>query len=236
MSSFCFFILILAVPCAADALAEEPEAKARETVTASFQPLDHYHALWSRSLFTTHEVKVEAPVVEDASWAAKLQLSGWSEVDGKLSVYLFRSDTEQTFILNKGESPEAGVMQIIAIENAESILTARVRVRLNGQEAWIRQADESGAAAPPGSGTQQQGGVRAPTSVDSRASRLTSPVVLTNTTTFEGSLSPARGENRPRAGAPAATGDALQPSPEVVRRLRERHDHLHRMFPRPPGS
>lgn len=240
MSRSYFSIPILAVLCTAAALAkefarQEPAAEIPDTVAASFKPLDHYQALWSRSLFTTHEVKVEASVVEDASWAATLQLSGWSEVDGQLSVYLFRSDTEQTFILNNGEPAQSGVMQLVAVENTETILDARVRVRLNGQEAWIRQVDESGATTPPVSGAAQSGGVQVPTTVDSRASRLTSPVVLTNNTTFEGSLSPSADPANSAAQTPVARSDAQPASPEVIQRLRERHEHLYRMFPRPPG-
>lgn len=220
---------------------------AQETEKPSFEPkpLAGYQALWTRSLFTTHEVKPVVPTVDNTGWAANLQLSGWSEVDGRLFVYLYRTDTTETFIVKQNEPAEAGVMQVVEMENAESILDARVRVHLNGQEAWIAQQTESAAPPPP---TPQQpaqqavAGVQVPTSVDSRAALLRQGVVLDAGATFENSLEKP---GSPSSAMPAtATTAAVQTrnsedesrsNAAVLLRLRERHEHLYRMFPRQGG-
>lgn len=209
-----------------------------ETSATPPQPeLAQFRKLWTSSMFTTHEVKVDAPTVQNADWAANLKFSGWSEVDGKIAVYLFRADTEQTFTLQQNEPAEAGVLQFVAMENAESLLDARVRVRLNGQEAWISQQQES--EAPPAAFQAPQpaepptAAVQAPTSVDSRAAMLRPGVVLNAGATFDNSLA--------KPEQPAATTENQEPtSPDeqnrsnaaVLMRLRERHEHLYRMFPR----
>ncbi|MBB5031556.1 hypothetical protein [Prosthecobacter vanneervenii] len=220
---------------------------AQETEQPSFEPkpLAGYQALWTRSLFTTHEVKPNVPTVENADWAANLQLSGWSEVDGQLYVYLYRTDTTQTFIVKQNEPAEAGVMQVVEMENAESIVDARVRVQLNGQGAWIAQQKESEVPQPPQSSPQQPAaqqavaGVQAPTSVDSRAALLRPGVVLDAGATFENSLAkPGTTPSAMESTTAAQTRnseDESRSNAAVLLRLRERHEHLYRMFPRQGG-
>lgn len=231
--TFRFSFPLLAAVTAGLLHAQEPEKS-----PVSFKPLADYQKLWTRSLFTTHEVKPELTTVENADWAANLQLSGWSEVDGRLSVYLFRSDTAQTFILQQNEPAEADVMQLVEVENAESILDARVRVHLNGQEAWISQQNES-EAPPAGAPAQQQAvaGVQAPTSVDSRAAMLRPGVVLNAAATFDNSLAkPNQPASTSAASASASSIGESRSNAEVLMRLRERHEHLYRMFPRQGGE
>lgn len=234
--NFRFSFPLLAAVTAASLHAQEPEKP-----PVSFKPLADYQKLWTRSLFTTHEVKPEVTAVENADWAANLQLSGWSEVDGRLSVYLFRTDTAQTFILQQNEPAEADVMQLVEVENAEGILGARVRVQLNGQEAWINQANESEeppAAAPAQQLAQQaNAGVQAPTTVDSRAAMLRPGVVLNAGATFDNSLAkPEKPASNSSASAPDSSTDQSRSNAEVLMRLRERHEHLYRMFPRQGGQ
>lgn len=231
-----FAVSILAAVTAGALHAQEPDKTPFEP-----KPLANYQSLWTRSLFTTHEVKPESTPVENADWAANLQLSGWSEVDGKLCVYLYRTDTTQTFILQEDEPAQADVMRLLEIENVESIVDARARVNLNGQEAWISQqmeAEEPPAAAPPQQPAQQAvAGVQAPTSVDSRAALLRQGVVLNAETTFDNSLTKP---DQSRAGGAAAQGmssnEQKQSKATVLMRLRERHEHLYRMFPRQDGQ
>ena len=230
-----FFIPLLAAVTAGSLNAQEPDKPQFEP-----QPLAGYQALWTRSMFTTHEVKPEATAVENADWAANLQLSGWSEVDGRLSVYLYRADTTQTFILQQDEPAEAGVMQLVEVENAETILDARVRVHLNGQEAWISQPNESAAplAGAPAQQPAQQAlaGLQAPTSVDSRAALLRPGVVLNAGATFDNSLVKAEpSASNAAASASAGSNEGSRSNAEVLMRLRERHEHLYRMFPRQGG-
>lgn len=227
--------------CLTTCLAETGTLPEEETSATPPQPeLAQFRKLWTSSMFTTHEVKVDAPTVQNADWAANLKFSGWSEVDGKLAVYLFRADTEQTFTLQQNEPAEAGVLQFVEMENAESLLDARVRVRLNGQEAWISQQQESeappAASQSPQSAQQPASGLQAPTSVDSRAAMLRPGVVLNAGATFDNSLS------KPEQPASAAgTQETNSPDEEsrskaaVLTRLRERHEHLYRMFPRQGG-
>ncbi|WP_395739842.1 hypothetical protein [Prosthecobacter sp.] len=221
-------------------------AQETETPSPSFEPkpLAGYQALWTRSLFTTHEVKPVVPTVENSDWAANLQLSGWSEVDGQMLIYLYRTDTTETFTVKQNEPSEARVMQVVEMENAESIQDARVRVHLNGQEAWIAQQKESEASPSPPPPTPQQpaqqavAGVQVPTSVDSRAALLRPGVVLDAGATFENSLAKP---GTPSSAMPAfgdqtrnAT-DESRSNAAVLLRLRERHEHLYRMFPRQDG-
>lgn len=215
-------------------------AKEPEQPPVSFKPLANYQPLWTSSLFTTHEVKVEAAPVENAEWAANLVFSGWSELDGQRTVYLYRTDTEQSFILQENEPPEAGVMQFIEVENADSLLEARVLVQLDGQEAWINQQTETDT--PPAEATYPQPtqpnvtgvtGVQAPTSVDSRAALLKPGVILTADATFDNSLAKPGDPAASNAQLPDSAQEVKRSNAEVLMRLRERHEHLYRMFPRP---
>lgn len=217
-----------------DSAGEPPSATPGQPQLATFEKL------WTSSMFTSQEMKVEVPEVTNAEWAANLQLSGWSEVDGQLSVYLFRSDTGQTFILQQGEPDQKEVMQFVAIENTETIIDARVRVRLNGQEAWISQQKEAAAPPQPITGSQPAqpatSGLQAPVTVDSRAALLRAGVVLTADTTFEDSLSQPEKSASSTPDATSGATEAGKPRAEVLQRLRERHEHLYRMFPRPAGG
>lgn len=244
----CFLLCLLT--CITTCMAETgPESEEKASANPQPPQLSHFDRLWKSSMFTTHELKVEAPVVENAEWGANLELSGWSEVDGRLLIYLFRADTEQTFILHQDEPAEAGVLQFVALENPESIFDARARVRLNGQEAWIGQRAETGAPQVVSAQPQPQSaqdaqpvsaGFKAPTTVDSRAARLRSGIVLTANTTFEDSLdqSPAnikapstpaaQSEQQPAAAPVSAPTSNLS----FIQQLRERNEHRYRTFPR----
>ena len=230
-----FLILVLVQICL-PALARGQETQARrateveETDTAATtQPeIDKFTPLWTRSLFTSGVAPAPAPQPQlDTEWARPLSLLGWSEVEGVVTVYLYRADTEETFVLTKGALPEEGVLQAVEVENPGSLLEAKVRVRLNGQEALIAQfesassPDESSTQPPKASDTT----VQPPTTVDSRAQRLTEPVLFTEDNTFEKSLQPAR------SGA-AAKPDEASPASEVIQELRDRNESLYDQYPR----
>ncbi len=212
-------------------------AKEPEKAPVTFKPLVNYQPLWTNSLFTTHEVKAEATPVENAEWAATLVFSGWSELEGQRTVYLSRTDTEESFILKQGEPPEAGVMQFVEIENEDSLLEARVLVQLNGQEAWIKQQTDADTAPtqPIAQDPSQQAvtAVEAPTTVDSRAALLRPGVILSADNTFDNSLTkPGQPAGVPGAQQAANPEEQSQSKAEVLMKLRERHEHLYRMFPR----
>lgn len=212
-------------------------AKEPEKTPVTFKPLANYQPLWTNSLFTTHEVKTEAAPVENAEWAATLVFSGWSELDGQRTVYLSRTDTQESFILKQNEPPEAGVMQFIEVENEDSLLEARVLVQLNGQEAWIKQQTDAEAAPTqvlsPETSQPVVTAVQAPTTVDSRAAMLRPGVILSADATFDNSLAkPGQPDSMTGAQPAGSPEEESQSKAEVLMRLRERHEHLYRMFPR----
>lgn len=233
--------LICMLACLTTGLAETGlPAEEEQTVEPQQPQLSHFQKLWTRSVFTTQEMKVEVPTVENAEWAANLQFSGWAEVDGRLSIYLFRTDTQEAYTLQQDEPAEAGVMQFVALDQAETFFDARVRVRLNGQEAWISQQKETDAPAEPVPAQQppQQilAAVQAPTTVDSRAAMLRPGVVLSADATFDNSLvKPGTPASAAVTQEPAIPDEDSRSNAAVLMRLRERHEHLYRMFPRQGG-
>ena len=215
--------------CAQDPATMAASATTVDQEATVVQPeLESFTPLWTRSLFTSGVAPAPPPQPQmDTEWAKPLSFLGWSEVEGVVTVYLYRSDTEETFVLTKGAMPEEGVLQAVEVENPGSLLEARVRVRLNGQEALIAQfesassPDESSTQPPKASDTT----VQPPTTVDSRAQRLTEPVLFTEDNTFEKSLQPAR------SGA-AAKPDEASPASEVIQELRDRNESLYDQYPR----
>lgn len=116
-------------------------------------------------------------------------------------------------------------MRLLEIENVESIVDARARVNLNGQEAWISQQMEAGE--PPAAVSLQQparqavAGVQAPTSAGSRAALLREGVVLNAEAASDNSL--AKPDQSPGGGATSqgmSSNEAKQSKATVLMRLR----------------
>jgi hypothetical protein len=224
----CSLVFWLGLVSNASEPAKETPAQpdAAEQAPATQPELETFVPLWTRSLFTSAPPPAEPVLVptENAEWAAHLSFLGWAEIEGTRSVYIHRTDTDETFVLTLGTSAQEGVMEALEIINADSMMEAQARVRLNGQEALIRTFE---APVPPPeeiktAATRPSTPVEPPTTADSRAQRLTQPVLLTEDNTFEKSLQP----NSPERDNPPAAAD-------VIQELRQRNDMLHQQQPLP---
>lgn len=210
----------------------QPAAAAGATEPAPVERagIETFNPLWTRSLFTSGKAPPPPPpLIENTDWAKPLSFLGWTEIDGAVTVYLYRADTEETFVVTQDRIPEEGVIQIVEIENPESMLEAKVRVRLNGQETVIAQFDapiltetrKDGKSAPKASGP-----VQPPTTADSRAQQITGPILFTEDSTFENSL------QRQAKGAAVAPTEST-PASEVILELRQRNEAAYDQYPRP---
>ena len=216
-------------------LAVDPDVEDKNTSKGAqnapvVQPeLGLFTPLWTRSLFTSGVAPAPPPQPEvDTEWARPLSFLGWCEVEGIVTVYLYRSDTEETFALTQGAIPQEGVMQAVEVENPDSMLDAKVRVRLNGQEAVIAQFEAVSLTEQPSQQTPSANDktVQPPTTVDSRAQRLTEPVLFTADNTFENSLQAAQ-------QGVSSKSDKPSPASEVIQELRDRKESLYDQYPRP---
>jgi hypothetical protein len=195
-------------------------------VNAATQPLDSFAKLWDRSMFTTHATQPPPEPVAEAppDWAADFELSGWTRVDGRLTVFLTRLSSGSTLELQENETETPDTPQLLALDGEDTILDGRVQLSINGVTAWVSlnpaastnpaiqvSAPEPTAAA----GTRPtQEAVVPPTTIDSRAARLNGPVLLDANATYESIITPE------------------QDSAPAVERLRVRREKLIRDFPR----
>jgi hypothetical protein len=152
-------------------------------------------------------------------------------LNGRLSVYLTRLRNQETVILGENEPPAQDLPQLLCLAGEETILDARAQVALNGQAAWIcMNPDASQLTQPPLNNLQPppsaapataapEEPVVEPTTVDSRAARLSGPVLLDAAATYQSITSPPQ----PR-------------TQENYERLQNRRDQLIRAFPRQPES
>jgi hypothetical protein len=208
-------------------LDSEPEKRPFQPVVPD---LDTYSALWNRSVFTCQSSPPPDPAPEapPAGWAAEFQLSGWVRLNGRLSVYLTRLRNQETVILGENEPEFQDVPQLICLSGEDTILNARAQVALNGQTAWVSMdPNASQQINPPVKDSQPLPAsapapapvvaVVEPTTVDSRAARLTGPVLLDASATYQSITSPQQPE----------TSDNYE-------RLKNRREQLIRAFPRQP--
>ncbi|WP_395719699.1 hypothetical protein [Prosthecobacter sp.] len=198
-------------------------------VSADAPVLDAYAGFWTRSLFTTHSHEAPMPVasMESPGWAADFELSGWTRVDGALTVYLTRRSSGTTLTLQESEPETPDTPQLVTLAGEDTILDGKVQIRMNGASAWIALNTAASANVAPvkkpldafRAPAQVQDGEEPlpPTTIDSRAARLNGPVLLDASATYESILA------RPQ-----------EPAPTAVERLRERREKLIRDFPRRP--
>jgi hypothetical protein len=193
--------------------------------------LGAYSTLWNQSMFTKHDDLVPAPEPAENSlppgWASDFELSGWTRLDGKLTVYLTHLSSRQTLTLNEDEVGSPDQPRLICLSGEETILDGRARVSMNGETAWISLNPGAFSSAPfpdPSQGNKPPAAnvaetaeqVEAPTTIDSRAARLNGPVILDAAATYQTILTPAK--------KPVLSDEA--------QRLRERREKLIRDFPR----
>ncbi len=206
------------------AATEQPTADAAEN--AATPPVDSFAKLWKRSMFTTHATPPPPQPVSDAvpDWAGDFELSGWTRVDGRLTVFLTRLSSGSTLELQEDEAEAPDTPQLLDLTGEDTILDGRAQIRINGMTAWVSlnptastnpaiqvRTPEPGAAST----RPAQEAVVPPTTIDSRAARLNGPVLLDADATYESLLDPEQ--------------DA---APSAVERLRLRREKLIRDFPR----
>lgn len=192
--------------------------------------LDVYSDLWRRSPFTSNTVLSPPPAAEEAppTWASDFQFSGWVRLNGRLTVYLTRSKNPEPIALEEGQPAVPDVPQLLGLSGEETIWNARAHVALNGQSAWISvQSEASPHTNPPiknqptpetpDAGSPAPVLVTEPTVVDSRAAKLSGPVLLDSTATFQ-----------------SITSTEGAPTTDNYERLQNRRDRLIRAFPRQP--
>lgn len=202
------------------------EPKRAVAANAATRPLNSFAKLWDRSMFTTHAPQVPPQPVADAhpDWAADFELSGWTRVDGRLTVFLTRLSSGSTLELQENETEAPDTPQLLALAGEDTILDGRVQLRINGVTAWVslnpaastNPAIQVRTPEPAAVGNRPaQEAVVPPTTIDSRAARLNGPVLLNANATYESVLTPEQ--------------DA---APSAVERLRVRREKLIRDFPR----
>lgn len=187
--------------------------------------LHTYSRLWTRSLFTTHDNPAPPPAADvPPDQASDFELSGWTRLDDRLTVYLTQLDTGRTWTLQENEPEAPDTPQLLALSGEDTILDCRAQIRINGVTAWVslnpaasaNPAPLEGAPEPAAARTHQvQEDVQPPTSIDSRAARLNGPVLLDASATYESVLTPSQ-----------------TPALNAVERLRARREKLIRDFPR----
>ncbi len=205
--------------------------KTEENLFRSVSPdLNVYSALWLRSPFTSNAAVSPPPAPEASppSWSSDFQFSGWVRLNGRLTVYLTRSKNLEPIALEEGQPAVPDVPQLLGISGEETIWNAQAHVALNGQSTWISiQSETSPQTNPPSkdqppSETQDAGSpapvlVTEPTVVDSRAAKLSGPVLLDSSATFQ-----------------SITSSEGVPTTDNYERLQNRRDRLIRAFPRQP--
>jgi len=177
------FALLITVITASPASAQGPEPQ--ETILAAVvpsevdsdpteetgtpvpaPPLNHYSALWQRSMFTTNEMPTpEAP--QGPGFADQLALAGVYEVDGAMIAVILDKMTAQIMEARIGSDNEYG----IRVKNVEMGAAGASRVQLQKglQSGWIAFADASGSPSPPtnpapnGVATRSLGAMSSPT-------------------------------------------------------------------------
>jgi hypothetical protein len=149
-------------------------------------------------------------------------------LNGRLSVYLTRLRDQETVILGENEPPVQDAPQLLALSGEENPLNVQAQVALNGQTAWISMNPDASrqinrpvkdnqpamSAAPPAAAMET---VVEPTTVDSRAARLSGPVLLDAAATFQSITTPQQ-----------------LSTTQNYERLQNRREQLIRSFPRLP--
>ncbi|WP_395744260.1 hypothetical protein [Prosthecobacter sp.] len=128
---------------AAHASAQEP--KKRDDTPVPFPKLDHFAALWERSIFTTKDLPApDAP--SGPNFADNLSLSGIYEIDGGVVAVLVDRTTSQVSEARIGSENEMGV-KIRAVKPGETVDKTRIQLQKGDQAGWVSFADPT--SAPP---------------------------------------------------------------------------------------
>jgi hypothetical protein len=175
LSPLSFSLLGLAM-IATHAFAQEP--KKQDDTPVPFPKLEHFAALWERSIFTTKDLpSPDAPT--GPNFADNYNISGTYEFDGAVTFVLVDKTTSQFMEARIGSENEFGI-KVRAVKPGETVDKTRIQLQKGDQAGWVSFADL--AAAPPvevrsaipsqqssaqnqpqqGQGMQQRGSMNAP--------------------------------------------------------------------------
>jgi hypothetical protein len=137
-----FFLLGLAMTVT---LVTAQEPKQKNDTPVPFPQLEHFAALWERSIFTTKDLpSPDAPT--GPNFADNLSLSGIYEIDGGVVAVLVDRTTSQVMEARIGSENEMGI-KIRAVKPGESVDKTRIQLQKGDQAGWISFADP--ASTPP---------------------------------------------------------------------------------------
>ncbi len=142
LSPLSFSLLGLAM-IATQAFAQEP--KKQDETPVPFPKLEHFAALWERSIFTTKDLpSPDAPT--GPNFADNLNISGTYEFDGAVTFVLVDKTTSQFMEARIGSENEFGI-KVRAVKPGETVEKTRIQLQKGDQAGWVSFADLS--AAPP---------------------------------------------------------------------------------------
>ncbi|WP_395752043.1 hypothetical protein [Prosthecobacter sp.] len=128
--------------------AQEPATK--DEAPVPFPQLEHFAALWERSIFTTKDLpSPDAPT--GPNFADSLSLSGTYEIDGGLVAVLVDRITSQVIEARIGSENEMGI-KVRAVKPGATMEKTRIQLQKGDQVGWVGIADP---AAPPSETVQR---------------------------------------------------------------------------------
>ncbi|WP_395737773.1 hypothetical protein [Prosthecobacter sp.] len=128
--------------------AQDPGNKDENPVP--FPKLEHFAALWERSIFTTKDLpSPDAPT--GPNFADNLSLSGTYEIDGGIVAVLVDRITSQVMEARIGSENEMGI-KVRAVKPGATMDKTRIQLQKGDQVGWVGIADP---AAPPAETVQR---------------------------------------------------------------------------------
>ncbi len=119
--------------------------KKKDDTPVPFPKLEHFAALWERSIFTTKDLpSPDAP--SGPNFADNFNLSGVYEFDGAVTFVLVDRTTSQFMEARIGAENEYGI-KVRAVKPGETVEKTRVQLQKGDQAGWVSFADASAAPA-----------------------------------------------------------------------------------------
>lgn len=129
-------VLSLAMLIATGSFAQEVK---KDETPMPFPKLEHFAALWERSIFTTKDLpSPDAPA--GPNFADNLSLSGIYEIDGGVVAVLVDRTTSQVMEARIGSENEMGI-KIRKVTPGESVEKTRIQLQKGDQAGWVSFAD-----------------------------------------------------------------------------------------------
>lgn len=132
----------------------ESPAEAPDAAPVPFPKLEHFAALWERSLFTTREIPLPASD-EGPKFTDQLSLAGVYEVDGEVVAVIVDKTTSLVSEARIGSENAAGI-RIKEVESGALPSATRIQLLKNGQLGWVG-FDQSEMMSPAGAMTPPPG-------------------------------------------------------------------------------